>query len=114
MFNDRERAYLSEFRLARLATVDEQGHPHVVPTGFSFNTEDGTIAVSGHQMERTRKFRNAQANPHVAIVIDDLASTNPWRPRAIEIRGRAERKGETPTIGPMGLLQPRLHRLAVP
>jgi pyridoxamine 5'-phosphate oxidase family protein len=25
-----------------------------------------------------------------AIVIDDLASTNPWRPRAIEVRGRAE------------------------
>jgi pyridoxamine 5'-phosphate oxidase family protein len=23
-------------------------------------------------------------------VIDDLASVNPWRPRAIEIRGRAE------------------------
>lgn len=90
MFSDQERAYLSEFRLARLATVDEQGHPHVVPTGFSFNAEDGTIAVGGRDMERTRKFRNALANPHVAIVIDDLASTDPWRPRAITIRGTAE------------------------
>ena len=26
----------------------------------------------------------------VAIVIDDLASTNPWTPRGIEVRGRAE------------------------
>jgi pyridoxamine 5'-phosphate oxidase family protein len=25
-----------------------------------------------------------------AIVIDDLESTYPWRPRAIEVRGRAE------------------------
>lgn len=25
-----------------------------------------------------------------AVVIDDLASMNPWRPRAIEVRGRAE------------------------
>jgi pyridoxamine 5'-phosphate oxidase family protein len=25
-----------------------------------------------------------------AIVIDDLASTDPWRPRGIEVRGRAE------------------------
>lgn len=90
MFSDQERAYLTEFRLARLATVDAKGHPHVVPTGFSFNPNDGTIAVGGHSMERTKKYRNAVANPHVAIVIDDLASTNPWRPRAIEIRGLAE------------------------
>ena len=25
-----------------------------------------------------------------AIVIDDLASTDPWHPRAVEVRGRAE------------------------
>ena len=25
-----------------------------------------------------------------AIVIDDLASVSPWRPRAVEVRGRAE------------------------
>lgn len=97
VFNDQERAYLSDFRLARLATVDEQGRPHVVPTGFSFNRDDGTITVGGRDMERTRKFRNAQANPHVAIVIDDLASTDPWRPRAVEIRGTAE---AVPADGP--------------
>jgi pyridoxamine 5'-phosphate oxidase family protein len=31
-----------------------------------------------------------QGNPRVAIVIDDLASIDPWRPRMIEIRGDAE------------------------
>ena len=25
-----------------------------------------------------------------AIVIDDLASVDPWRPRGVEVRGRAE------------------------
>jgi pyridoxamine 5'-phosphate oxidase family protein len=25
-----------------------------------------------------------------AIVVDDLASTDPWRPRGIEVRGRGE------------------------
>jgi pyridoxamine 5'-phosphate oxidase family protein len=30
-------------------------------------------------------------------VIDDLASTDPWRPRGVEVRGRAEALDE-PTI----------------
>jgi pyridoxamine 5'-phosphate oxidase family protein len=38
----------------------------------------------------SKKFRDARANPHVAFVVDDLASVDPWRPRAIEIRGLAE------------------------
>jgi pyridoxamine 5'-phosphate oxidase family protein len=31
-----------------------------------------------------------QANPWVAIVVDDLISTDPWTVRMIEVRGRAE------------------------
>ncbi|MBV8717194.1 MAG: hypothetical protein JO020_21340 [Chloroflexi bacterium] len=31
-----------------------------------------------------------QANPRIAVVIDDLASVDPWRPRMIEVRGVAE------------------------
>ena len=31
-----------------------------------------------------------QHNTRVAIVIDDLASVDPWRPRMIEVRGVAE------------------------
>jgi pyridoxamine 5'-phosphate oxidase family protein len=35
----------------------------------------------------------------VAIVVDDLASTDPWRPRGIEVRGRGEAIGlPTPLI----------------
>lgn len=30
------------------------------------------------------------ANGQVAFVIDDLASTRPWRPRCAEIRGTGE------------------------
>lgn len=41
-------------------------------------------------MPATRKFRDVRRNGRASIVIDDLASTNPWRPRAVEIRGRAE------------------------
>jgi pyridoxamine 5'-phosphate oxidase family protein len=31
-----------------------------------------------------------QQNPQVAIVIDDIASVNPWKVRGIEIRGTVE------------------------
>jgi pyridoxamine 5'-phosphate oxidase family protein len=88
-FTKNQRAYLSGLRLARLATVGLHGQPHVVPTSFRFKEADGTLDLGGHAMESTRKFRDAQANPSVALVIDDIASTNPWHVRGIEIRGRA-------------------------
>jgi pyridoxamine 5'-phosphate oxidase family protein len=64
--------------------------PHVVPSGWAYNDQLGTIDVTGHSVERTKKFRDVRRSARAALVIDDLASTNPWRPRAIEIRGRAE------------------------
>jgi pyridoxamine 5'-phosphate oxidase family protein len=41
-------------------------------------------------MGETRKFGNVQRNPHVALVVDDLASVSPWVVRGIELRGVAE------------------------
>ena len=41
-------------------------------------------------MGATRKFRNIEANPNVALVIDDVASVDPWVVRGVEIRGTAE------------------------
>ena len=89
-FNEGERAYLAGGLLGRLATVDGGGRPHVVPTGFRFDADEGVIYVGGHNMAGTKKFRDVLANPWVAFVVDDLASTNPWRARGIEVRGEAE------------------------
>jgi pyridoxamine 5'-phosphate oxidase family protein len=82
--------YLSGQRLGRLATTGADGKPHVVPTSFRYNRELGTLDVGGHHVATTKKYRDVQANPWAAIVIDDLVSTNPWTPRMLEIRGRAE------------------------
>ena len=91
MFTDRELDYLhGERRLGRIATVGKDGTPHVVPVGWSHNTEHDTIDVGGREFEKTKKFRDAARSGRAAIVIDDLASTDPWRPRAIEVRGHAE------------------------
>jgi pyridoxamine 5'-phosphate oxidase family protein len=90
-FTPRELAYLQgERRLARIATVGRDSTPHVAPVGWSYNAEQDTIDVGGHSLERTKKYRDIQATGRAAIVIDDLASTDPWRPRGIEVRGRAD------------------------
>jgi pyridoxamine 5'-phosphate oxidase family protein len=39
---------------------------------------------------QTKKFRDVRRSGRAAIVIDDLESVDPWHPRGIEIRGRAE------------------------
>src|SRR5215203_1118892 len=69
VFRESELAYLVGGRqLGRLATID----------------------VGGSELAETKKFRDVARNGRAAIVIDDLASTDPWHPRGIEIRGRGE------------------------
>jgi pyridoxamine 5'-phosphate oxidase family protein len=90
-FSQSELDYLQNGRrLARIATVGKDGTPHVVPVGWSYNPEEDAIEVRGRDNANTKKFRDVARTGRAAIVIDDLASTDPWRPRAVEVRGRAE------------------------
>lgn len=89
-FTEQEIEYLRGQRLGRLATADAGGAPHIVPVGFRIDAEAGTIEIGGHGLSRSKKWRDLQANPKVAFAVDDLASVDPWTPRGIEIRGRAE------------------------
>jgi pyridoxamine 5'-phosphate oxidase family protein len=99
-FKDKELDYLGgERRLARIATVGKDGTPHVVPVGWRYNGDSETIDVGGHDFAKTKKFRDVKRSGRAAIVIDDLVSTDPWVPRGIEVRGRAEAlNGEQPMI----------------
>lgn len=81
-------AYFDEQILGRIATIDPDG-PQVRPVGFSVDAEAGVIEIGGHDLPATRKWRNVRADARVAFVVDDLASTDPWRPRALEVRGTA-------------------------
>jgi pyridoxamine 5'-phosphate oxidase family protein len=88
-FAENELAYLrSGRRLARIATVGRDGTPHVVPVGWAFNAETDTIDVGGNDFALTKKFRDVDRSGRAAIVIDEVLE--PWRPRGIEVRGRAE------------------------
>jgi pyridoxamine 5'-phosphate oxidase family protein len=90
VFTDLEREYLTGRRLGRIATVGKDGTPHVVPVGWRLNRDLDTIDVGGSDLTRSKKFRDARRSGRGAIVIDDLASVDPWSPRGIEVRGRAE------------------------
>lgn len=89
-FNKKELAYITsgERRLGRIATVGADGTPHVTPTGWAYNAEQDTIDAGGRDVRRTKKYRDVKSTGRAAIVIDDVLP--PWKPRAVEVRGRAE------------------------
>jgi pyridoxamine 5'-phosphate oxidase family protein len=94
VFTPKEIEYMLSQKLGRLATIDSAGKPQVAPVGFRYNAELDVIEIGGRAMSATKKYRNIQKNPNVALVIDDVLP--PWRPRGIEIRGTAE---DLPTGG---------------
>jgi pyridoxamine 5'-phosphate oxidase family protein len=91
MFTDEEIAYLRSQPLARLATVNEDGPPDVVPLAFEYDGTHFWVGGVGEQVRRTRKFRNITAGRReVSLVIDDLVSLTPFIARAIRVYGIAD------------------------
>lgn len=87
-----QRAFLEQQRIARLATVDERGRPHVLPVCFALLgavlytpiDEKPKRAGSGS----LRRVRNITANPNVCLVID--VYDEDWTQLAwLQVRGRA-------------------------
>lgn len=91
-FTAQEIEYLRSQRLGRLATLSAMGEPHVVPVGFRYNAELDTIDIGGHNIGKSKKFRDLARDGRVAFVVDDVLP--PWKPRGVEVRGLAEVLGE--------------------
>jgi pyridoxamine 5'-phosphate oxidase family protein len=91
VFTEAELRYLSGGRqLGRIATVGADGTPHVVPVAWIYNAARDALEITGYELENSKKFRDVARSGRAAIVIDDLESTDPWRPRGIEVRGQGE------------------------
>ena len=84
-FTDAEIAYLRSQPLMRFATASLSGRPDVAPVVFELDGDD--IVTAGFDIAKTVRYKNVQANPRATVVIDDLASTNPWSPRGIKVIG---------------------------
>jgi pyridoxamine 5'-phosphate oxidase family protein len=87
-FTAQEIEYLQSQRLARLATLGNNGDLHVVPLAFRYNPESDTIDLGGHNFAGSKKYRDALRYGRVALVVDDVLP--PWRPRFVEVRGKVE------------------------
>lgn len=87
------RKKLTLARIARLATTDSQGTPHVVPICFAYDGEVFFTAVDRKPKrvspERLVRLRNISEVSRVALVIDEYDEdwTRLWY---ILVRGKAE------------------------
>jgi len=67
------RQRLAAARVARLATVDRSGRPHLVPITFAVEGEDRIVTAVDHKPKRSNRLKrldNIAAEPRVAILAD--------------------------------------------
>ena len=86
-FTVAELNYLTSQPLMRFASASVNGRPDVAPVVFEI--DDNDILTGGFDITHTVRYKNIQSNPRVSVVVDDLASINPWSPRGIKIIGGA-------------------------
>jgi PPOX class probable F420-dependent enzyme len=67
------RSAFASARVARLATVDAAGVPHLVPFTFVVDGACVYFAVDGKPKRSTnlRRLRNIEQNPHVSVLVDE-------------------------------------------
>ena len=86
----------------RIATVNSNGRPDVVPVGFKFDGE--YFWVGSHSQEiffRSTKYKNVKEGRNkVSLVVDDLKSVDPWTPRCVKVYGTAEVAEHKGIFGP--------------
>jgi PPOX class probable F420-dependent enzyme len=73
MLTDEERAFVDRFPVARLATADAQGVPHVVPICFVVIDDALYLTIDGKPKgdpRRLKRLRNIAENNHVAVIVD--------------------------------------------
>jgi PPOX class probable F420-dependent enzyme len=66
------RHRIAESRVARLATVDADGRPHLVPIVFALarDTLYSAVDAKPKRSQTLRRIENARRRPHVTVLID--------------------------------------------
>jgi coenzyme F420-0:L-glutamate ligase / coenzyme F420-1:gamma-L-glutamate ligase len=93
VLNSEQTAFLVRQRVARLATADAAGKPHVVPVCFAFARSSIFIAIDEKPKKVVasdlKRVKNILENPEVALTADRYAED--WSLLAfVMVRGRAE------------------------
>lgn len=88
-FSQTETVFLTSQSLGRLAYLDRDGAPVVVPVGFHALEDEATgpaIAIVGHELEKSAKYHALQRDPRCAFVVDAGIGPNA---QGLIVRGRA-------------------------
>ncbi len=107
-FDESEVRFLTSMPVARLATADASGQPHVIPIVFAFDGQRLYTPIDEKPKrvapKRLKRIRNLLENNQVAIVVDRYDSD--WTRLAwVLVRGTGELvdEGEKSRVG-IGLL----------
>lgn len=90
---DSEIAFIQSQRVARLATADADGHPHVVPVCFAFAGTRFYIALDEKpkrvEQRHLRRVRNIEAR-HEAMLLFDRYDDDWSRLAFVQVYGHAD------------------------
>ncbi len=93
MLDDTLRAFIAAQRVARLATADAHGRPHVVPICFALEGDILYTPVDEKpkrgDITRIRRLRNIAHQPHVQVLVDVYDDADWSKLRYVQLRGRA-------------------------
>jgi PPOX class probable F420-dependent enzyme len=71
------KEFIERARVARLATIDRELKPHLVPVVFVFDGNSFFVPVDEKRKtvkpEKLKRVRNIQNNPNVALLIDEYS-----------------------------------------
>ena len=73
MIADEQRRFLDAHRVARLATADADGRPHVVPVCYALADDSLYFTIDEKPKRggtRLKRLSNIRQNPQVALVVD--------------------------------------------
>ena len=89
MINDAYlKTIIDKATVARLATVDSECKPHLIPVVFVFDNGYYFIPIDENKPENLKRIKNIQQNPNVALLIDEY--NEDWRKLYfIMIQGKA-------------------------
>jgi PPOX class probable F420-dependent enzyme len=93
MLTEEQRRFLDAQRVARLATVDTAGRPHVVPICYALIDETAYFTIDekpkGRPGAKLKRLSNLEANPSAALLVDRYDED--WsRLGWVMLRGRAD------------------------
>jgi PPOX class probable F420-dependent enzyme len=91
--NDKHiESFINRARVARLATINSENKPHLVPVVFAFDGKHFLIPVDKKRKkvkpEELKRIKNIQNNPNVALLIDEY--NEDWTKLAfVMVQGKA-------------------------